>query len=57
MVINDGSGNEKFVILVVKSHLYFDGHAYPIRLSHFHHKIYFNALPLGDVVLGGNGNL
>ena len=28
-----------------------------LQVFHFIHKIHSNALPLGDVVLGSNGNL
>ena len=28
-----------------------------LQSSHFLHKIYFNTLPLGEVVIGSDGNL
>ena len=46
------------VILVEKSLGYLDSYICPTPIiSFFLHKIHFNTLPLGDVVLGGNGNL
>ena len=46
-------GMKTNVILVENSLGYLDGHACPISIISFLHKIYSNALPLGDVVLGG----
>ena len=45
------------VILVEKSLGYLDGHACPTPISHFLHKIYSNALLLGEVILVCNRNL
>ena len=50
-------GIKTSVILVEKSLGYLDSHACQLQSSHFLHKIHSNALPLEEVVLGGNENL
>ena len=45
------------VILVEKSFGYLVAMLVTLQSSHFLHKIYSNALPLGGVVLGGSENL
>ena len=58
MIINGGNENNKTnIVLVVKSLATLMFMLVQLQASHLFHKIHSNALPLEDVILGGNENL